>query len=280
MKIQRVLNNNAVVSKNEKGEEVILLGSGIAFKKKVGEEISSQVIEKIFTLSKKEERNYFSELVSQVPFKVVQVAESIIEYAQETLGKKLNDSIYLLLTDHIHYAIQRDRKGQSVGNKLIWEIEHFYPVEYKIGIKSVEMINEALGSNLLTTEAGFIAMHVVNATGTGIENEFDQEVSDIKAILKIVSFHFNTVIDESTMHYARFITHLRFFLQRMYSKTSLKKIDENDELFTIVCKKYFNSYLCVEKIDKYFLKERSEQISDEEKMYLVLHIERVISKEH
>ena len=41
--------------------------------------------------------------------------------------------------------------------------------------------------------------------------------------------------------------------------------------------KYFQSYLCVEKIEKYFLKTYDAEISDEEKMYLVLHIERVVN---
>ena len=36
-------------------------------------------------------------------------------------------------------------------------------------------------------------------------------------------------------------------------------------------------YLCVEKIEKYFLKTYDAEISDEEKMYLVLHIERVVN---
>ena len=34
MEIIRVLNNNAILSRDENGEEVIALGSGIAFQKK------------------------------------------------------------------------------------------------------------------------------------------------------------------------------------------------------------------------------------------------------
>ena len=37
MIIQRILNNNVVIVKNKKGQEEIVCGKGIAFKKKVGE---------------------------------------------------------------------------------------------------------------------------------------------------------------------------------------------------------------------------------------------------
>ncbi len=279
MNVVRVLNNNAIVSKNDKGEEVILLGSGIAFKKKVGDVVSNQSIEKIFTLTKRDERNRFYELVSDIPYIEIQTTEKIVDYIQKQLDVKLDDNIYLMLTDHIHYALQRDKAGQTIRNKLIWEIEHFYPREYKIGLQTVEIINELNHSNLLSAEAGFIAMHIVNAMSEGRCNEFENELSDIKSVLKIVKLHFNTSLDEASISYGRFVTHLRYFLKRMYSQTSLKKIEQNDELFSIVCKKYFNSYLCVEKIDKYFMKERNVEISDEEKMYLILHIERMIEKE-
>lgn len=279
MKIVRVLNNNAVVSKNDKGKEIILLGSGIAFKKKTGDIISDSNVEKIFELKKKEDRNRFYDLISDIPYIEIQTTERIVNHVEKELDVKLDDSIYLLLTDHIHYALQRNRAGQAIHNKLIWEIEHFYPKEYKIGLRAVEIINELNNANLLSAEAGFIAMHIVNALGGGNYNEFENELSDIKTVLKIIKLHFNTNIDESKLSYGRFITHLRYFLKRMYSHNSLRKIDQSDELFSVICKKYFNSYLCVEKIDKYFMKERNVEISDEEKMYLVLHIERVIENE-
>ena len=36
MEIYKILNNNVIVSKNEHDKEIIAMGKGIAFKKKVG----------------------------------------------------------------------------------------------------------------------------------------------------------------------------------------------------------------------------------------------------
>ena len=50
MRIKRILNNNAVVSLDENENEVILLGSGIAFKRKIDDEIPLCSVDKIFSL--------------------------------------------------------------------------------------------------------------------------------------------------------------------------------------------------------------------------------------
>ncbi|WP_400243845.1 CAT RNA binding domain-containing protein [Niallia sp. JL1B1071] len=49
MKIEKVLNNNAVIAIKDK-QEVIIIGRGIAFQKHIGDKIDEHLIEKIFTL--------------------------------------------------------------------------------------------------------------------------------------------------------------------------------------------------------------------------------------
>ena len=46
--IKRVLNNNAVVAKDEHDQTLVALGSGIAFQRKAGQVISEEKIEKSF----------------------------------------------------------------------------------------------------------------------------------------------------------------------------------------------------------------------------------------
>ena len=50
MVIEKVLNNNVVVSKNELGKEIICMGKGIAFQKKPGDHISKNDVQKEFIL--------------------------------------------------------------------------------------------------------------------------------------------------------------------------------------------------------------------------------------
>ena len=50
MLISKILNNNVVISE-ENQEEVILMGRGLAFGRKVGQEIPDELIEKKYVLS-------------------------------------------------------------------------------------------------------------------------------------------------------------------------------------------------------------------------------------
>ena len=55
MKILRVLNTNAVVSTDPHGQEIIITGAGIGFKKKKGEELDKSLVEKIYCLKSRED---------------------------------------------------------------------------------------------------------------------------------------------------------------------------------------------------------------------------------
>ena len=49
----------------------------------------------------------------------------------------------------------------------------------------------------------------------------------IQNILNIVKFHYKLELDEYSLHYERFITHLKFFSQRMFSGKEIKDDDKN-----------------------------------------------------
>lgn len=51
MEINRILNNNVVIIVNQEGKEQVVCGKGIAFKKKIGDSIEEDKINKVFVLS-------------------------------------------------------------------------------------------------------------------------------------------------------------------------------------------------------------------------------------
>lgn len=78
MIIHKILNNNVVVMLDENGKEKIVMGRGIAFKKRIGDKIDENVVEKIFILSDNNMTNKFTELLKDLPLEYVQVADEII----------------------------------------------------------------------------------------------------------------------------------------------------------------------------------------------------------
>lgn len=275
MKIVKVINNNIVVSLNDDRKEVILLGKGIGFQKRPGAEIDESRIEKTFQLSPKT-TNKFEELIRQVPIKHIMVAGEIISYAKYSLGKELSEYIYVALTDHINFAVERYNKGMQFHNALLWEIQRFYQHEYEIGKYAIGHIKKRLKIDLPEDEAGFIALHIVNAEMDVPMQKTVDMTKMIQKIIQIVKLYFHINLDESSLDYERFLTHLKFFSQRLMQGQFHD--DQNDSLGEIIRKQYSEEYKCVKKIENYIYREYGMELSEDEKTYLTVHINRVTQK--
>lgn len=276
MVISKVLNNNVVVV-NENGKEEIVMGRGLAYKKTVGDEINEDMIDKVYTLSSKDISSKFQKLLENIPLEHMELSDEIISYAKMNLGKKLNESIYISLTDHIYTAIQRYKEGITIKNILTWDIKRFYKDEFKIGLKALEMIEERFKIQFTNDEAGFIALHIVNS-------EMEEEFQDIYGLTKmmheitnIVKYYFKIEFDEDSVYYYRFITHLKFFSQRLISG-NIYKDEKDDNLLEIIKTKYINAYDCVNNISEFIFKTYNYELTNEEKFYLTIHIARIVEK--
>lgn len=275
MLINKILNNNVIVSVDENNNEVIAMGKGIAFKKKCGEEIPNEIIDKIYILSSKDMSNKFQELLADIPLEHMNLSDEIIDYAKITLGKNLNDSIYISLTDHVYTAINRFSEGVLVKNALLWEVKRFYKDEFKLGMKALDMIENRFDVRLPDDEAGFIALHIVNA-------QLDENlpvVYDITKVMQeisnIVKYYFSITFDEDSVYYYRFITHLKFFAQRLFNDNEYKD-EQDDGLLDVIKVKYAPGYACVQKITNFIAEKYTYNLSDEEQLYLTIHITKIV----
>lgn len=277
MKLQKILNNNVVVAINESNEEVILMGRGLAFQKKVGQEIDSQNVSKVYQLSNKDTSNKLQELIEDIPLDHLKITNDIIAQAKKVLSKELNETIYISLTDHINSSLIRMNEGIVVKNFLLWDIKRFFPEEYEIGLYAVDMIAIRLGITMTEDEAGFIALHIVNAQlGTKVEN-MEAVTVLMQEITTIVKYYYKLTFDESSVYFMRFINHLQFFAYRLVSDTTHQE-SEGDELLALIKLKYPNAYECVERITEFIQKKYDYQVSEEEQLYLTIHIVKIESK--
>lgn len=162
MKIAKILNNNVVVVLGEHQREQVVMGRGLAFQKRVGDVLDTAQIEKVFALQSDELVSRLGELLSQIPLEVMTACDRIIELARARLGK-LQESLYITLTDHCHYAIERQKSGLAIKNALLWETRRLYPKEFELGQEARAIIARRLGVELDEDEAGFIALHLVTA---------------------------------------------------------------------------------------------------------------------
>ena len=143
MYIDKVLNNNAFISLDENGEEIVVMGRGIAFGKKGNQEVDLSGFKyKIFSNKDKNLNEKLISIVSEIPEEYLVITTKVVSLFEKQYNKKLNDIIYVSLTEHIHGAIERYKNGIQVKNPLILEIKRLFTDEYAIGKRTLEIIKE------------------------------------------------------------------------------------------------------------------------------------------
>lgn len=273
MKILKIYNNNLVLSRNKEGTEVIVKGNGIGYQKKKGQEIDSDRVEKIFVTETSKKRKQIQTYLLSIPEEYFDFVEDFVDRMKQKYKLRLNDNICFTLSDHINGTFQRLEKGITLRNMLLMDIKTIYADEYEIGIQMIEEIKEKFGKVLPEDEAGFIALHFVNAEeGTGGAAE---EISQIvMKILDTVSKYYDPIsFQKDSLYYQRFMTHLKYFAQRFLNKEM--HYDEDASLFEIVKNQYKMAYGCVKLIYLMMEEDYSYQMTEEEMLYLIIHIQKV-----
>ncbi|WP_216829610.1 PRD domain-containing protein [Alkalihalobacterium elongatum] len=272
MKIFKILNNNAVVVK-ENDEERIVMGSGIAFQKKKNDLINRQKVEKIFVMNEGNEK--FQELLKTLPEEHIEIAEDIISHAEGYLQTPLSNHIHISLTDHLSFAIERHQQGFQIKNKLLNEIKHLYKKEFEIGKWAIKYVAENLDVELPIDEAGHIALHIHTAKlDSGDMATTLQQTTIISEMIEIIHKELGLDLDEDTISYQRLLTHLRFAVTRIENNEPFQVMDP--EMLDIIQTKYEKAYIIAEKAAHYIDKEYNIQLPNSEKGYISLHIQRLI----
>lgn len=272
MRIRRVINNNVVTVVNGDDKEIIVTGCGIGFGKKTGQMVDESKIEKIYRMENEESLEKFKELLRGLPLEHIQVCNDIIAFAKESLSMPLNQNIYITLTDHINFAINRFKKERTFfRNALTNEIQYFYPSEYAIGKHALDLIENKTGIRLPEDEASSIANHIVNA-------ELDLKVSDsfrlITALQKLTDMMQQEAWFPQKESYERrlFLTNLKFLIHRVMFSTR-KNVDD-PKLAGFICQNYPIEFERANKVKAFLWEEYQCEMQPDEVIYLALDMKR------
>ena len=277
VKIVRVLNTNAVVSSDQEGRELIITGAGIGFNKKKGENLDEALADKTYYLESVDDSRRLQEVVKEISEEYLEIVSRIVKTAREE-GLKVRDSLYVTLTDHINSAVDRYRENIALKNMMKLEIRKFYPKEYEIGLRAVQWIQEQNDENLGEDEAAFIAMHIVSAElGSGSNVDVNKITKLINAVLQIVRIHFKIEFNEKSISYERFLTHLKFFATRVFDNTIYQ--DSMQEIYKVLIEENEYAYSGVRKIVEYIEKQYSYKLTIDERLYLLIHIKRILDEQ-
>lgn len=268
------INNNFAVARDSNGQIIIVSGRGIGFMK------MPSTIEDISLIT----RTYYDvderyiNLIKQIPEEIIKLSNRIVDYATMQLKQKLNPNLFFTLADHIKFAIEREKQGVHFHFGITYEMKYLHPEEMKVSEKAVAVINKTFEICLPEDEVSVIAMHILEAEQ---DIESNKKIANIEIILdeicNILTAKLGITIDIDGFSYCRFVTHIQYLLQRRNEKKEI--ISDNQQLYQSMIEKFPEVYECVLKIKEYFKETVAWSISDEEMLYLMLHINRLCNNE-
>lgn len=274
MRVVKKINNNVAVCIDGDGHELIAFGKGIGFEKTPYElKDMSRIWRTYYGINS----NYLA-LLNEIPEEIFILSTRIVDMARKTILDEINTNIVFTLADHINFAIERFQKNQSIRMPLCYDIAHLYEHEMDIGFQAVKMINETMHLNLSRDEAVSIALHFINAENR--REEVDSPVDEnqlIEDIAALVEKNFAIKIDQKGFNYSRFASHLQYLLKRRENDTAITS--ENQKLYESMKQEFQKTYACVQQIQAYLYDTLHWSPSDEELLYLMLHINRLCSRE-
>ncbi|MGF6191954.1 beta-glucoside operon transcriptional antiterminator [Serratia sp. 509] len=277
MKVVKVLNNSLVLSTDSDNREVIVMGKGIGFNSKVGDVLAAASIEKVYVVQNGQTGHDHLRLIEATPEQHIELVQMILRLANSQLGGRVNEQIFFTLVDHLSFAIERCRKGIIIQNRLLHEVKRFYPQEFAVALQALAQINQRLNILLPEAEAGNIAFHLVNGqTDVQSMEHTLLAVKMLKDIFNIIKYHFRIDIATDSLNYSRFLLHMQFFIQRMIDNKQVKSKD--DFLFSQATKEYPEAYRCAQVIRDYVKNLLEMEMSNDEQLYLVIHLTRIVDR--
>ena len=274
--IKKSLNNSMLLVDNDQ-QEMILFGKGIGFNAKPGTNIDIAQVEKIFLPLSDIKGRHFLSLTDTIPSEFFDISHEILVLARSICGDKLNSVLLLTLAEHLHFAVERSRKGQTVLNKLSWEVKRYYPQEYSIGSQARARVNDRFKVELPEDESVNIAFHLINASSQDTDSSAHQQVELVNRLAAIVHYKLGKNTDTESVNYMRFINHLRYFAERVL--TGKIVMSETEDFYQELMRYRPDAMTVAWGLRDYVQDKYQLNLPKDELTWLSIHISRLIDKQ-
>ncbi|MBM7052091.1 PRD domain-containing protein [Rothia sp. ZJ1223] len=278
MRISRIYNNNVALATTFKGQEIVVIGKGLAFGKRKGDMIDPTKVEQTFVPDASTTNERLTWSLEQIPSEILSLATELEQQVTQKHGIKIAHSFIIPLADHLNYALVRAQEGVTVDYPLTLEVTQLYPTEVEFGYRALQLVLERTGVKLPENEAIPLALHLVNS-------QFDYEdmsrtfrMTEVFAqIFDIIGTSYGHEVDQTAMSVARFVTHLRYLFVRTDQKAQARASAETSmPLVTEAMRtSYPKAFACARKVLLLLEMHLSQELTDDELTYLAIHIARL-----
>lgn len=277
MIVVKNINNNVSLCLDSRNREVVVFGKGVGCIKPPAEVPLARIERTFYGLNEQ-----FLPLINDIPSEVLDFTYWQIAAVREQLPYETNSNLVLTLADHLAFAMERAKQGIFIPMPSIYEMEASYPVEVQVGRHIISALEQKFQVKLPSGEIQGVAMHFINARNTPVgtpaqANIEEQYETILEQTTQIIEREMNICVRRNTFSYARFATHVQYLLKRIFEE---KRIDsDNLQMYHAIRDEYQKVSSCVDRIAEYYKNNWSLELSEEERLYLIMHVNRVCSKE-
>ncbi len=269
-KIIKAFNNNVILAKQDR-KEMILVGKGIGFGKKTGDNIKNnpETIEKVFHELQSSSSLSYLDMIPKYNKEIIGVSEEIIAKAETILGS-LSSNIHVALIDHIAFAVDRINMKLPIENPFTEEITLLYQEEYEVAELAASLLKERLGVDIGEDEKGFIALHLHSARNNKTIRETMKDTRLFKACTDLIIKEINNQQQNKSYIYQSFIPSLKTTLSLCRRRKTI-----NNPLKREIKAKLYESYTIAQKIATLIRQEKDILLSEDMIAYIAIDIERI-----
>ena len=145
---------------------------------------------------------------------------------------------------------------------------------YDVDEEQLAVLNR-IPENVL--EAAAIALHFVNYKAQAETTPDIDYGSIIERATGIIEQELQVTVDRDSFNYYRFVTHMHYMMKRTLDDAMIDT--QNRDIFESMKKEYPSIYSCSVKVAALIEQQLKKSLSEEEILYLILHINRLCARE-
>lgn len=269
MIVLKILNNSAMLVSDGKNE-LVLLGRGIAFNRKMEDRIKPGLqVDKIYAL--KSSANRFKTLIENNSPQVNELVVNSMQLLMERNSTDIRSEALVGFCDHVSIMFARVLKGESIMNPFLSETKVLYPESFEKAQSITRQLNKEFDVHIPEEEVGYIALHLQNivSPASGEQMKVMNKIATMTS--DYITDELSIELDKNGLVYARFMTHLKFVVMR------LLRNQRSDNIMTEMILKQLSKYRPqAQRIVDIIEQETKHKLSVDELAYLMIHIGRIL----
>lgn len=274
MRVIRSINHNAAVGVDSLGREVVVMGSGVGFGK-IPRDVPLAEIDRTFVGI---DDKYLG-LIAELPPEHLEFAAQFSDVVRMQVSHELSPNLVVTLADHISFMVKRAKERLYVAMPLAYDVAQNYPVEYRLGQMCVRGVEKTFKVRLPKNEAVGVALSIVNSAVMSSNAATRRERRDERAVeqaTQVVERELGITVDRESFDFARFATHVKYLIDRLSAGEPIAT--PNGTMYSEVAAQYPVIAACADKVAVAIARPGEEDVTTEERLYLMLHINRLAER--